>query len=83
MTKTKTNESTYLGVHLWDEILKAIVSTMPQQLFPLFKEVYGKEYPPGTSIILLPTEHSTIRETKDRPPSSKLMDISGQQSAHL
>ena len=28
---------------LWDEILKAIVDAMPEQLFPLFKELYGKE----------------------------------------
>ena len=36
------------GTRLWDEILKAIVDAMPEQLFPLFKEVYGKEYPKGT-----------------------------------
>ena len=44
MTKTKTKETNYSGIHLWDEILKGIVSTMPQQLFPLFKEVFGKVY---------------------------------------
>ena len=47
---------------LWDEILKAIVDAMPEQLFPLFKEVYGKEYPDGTPITLLATESSTYRE---------------------
>ena len=76
MTKTKTKETNYSGIHLWDEILKGIVSTMPQQLFPLFKEVFGKVYPPGTSIVLLSTEQSTLRETREGPPSSQLMDIS-------
>ncbi|MCM1047894.1 MAG: hypothetical protein NC433_05660 [Clostridiales bacterium] len=46
----------YDGRKLWDEILKAIVDTMPEQLFPLFKEVYGKDYPKGTPIVLLKTE---------------------------
>ena len=34
--------------NLWDEIFNTIVDVMPEQLFPLFKEVYGKEYPKGT-----------------------------------
>jgi len=61
--------------NLWDEIPKAIVSTMPEQLFPLFKEVYGREYPPGTPIRLLSTEYSTYLENPDAPPGSKLADI--------
>ena len=36
------------GKNLWDEIFNTIVDVMPEQLFPLFKEVYGKEYPKGT-----------------------------------
>ncbi|WP_257903935.1 hypothetical protein [Schaedlerella arabinosiphila] len=40
---------------LWDEILKAIEDAIPEQLFPLFKELYGKEYPRGTPITLLAT----------------------------
>lgn len=60
---------------LWDEIFKAIVDTMPRQLFPLFREVFGKEYPPGTPIRLLATEHSTYRDTPAKSPSSNLMDI--------
>lgn len=67
---------TIIGDRLWDEILKAVVYTMPKQLFPLIKEVYGKEYPPGTPIKILGTEHSTyLDDTKDTP-SSKLMDLS-------
>ena len=53
------------GTRLWDEILKAIVDAMPEQLFPLFKEVFGKEYPKGTPIILLATESSTYQENPD------------------
>lgn len=70
------HSQTIIGDRLWDEILKAIVYTMPKQLFPLIKEVYGKEYPPDTPIRILGTEHSTyLDDTKDAP-SSKLMDIS-------
>ncbi len=60
---------------LWDEILKAIVDAMPEQLFPLFKEVYGKEYPKGTPITLLATEYSTYQENPNAPPSSRLTNI--------
>ena len=63
------------GGKLWDEILKAIVSTMPSQLFPLFKEVYGRDYPRGTSIVLLSTETSSFQESAQSPPGSTLMDI--------
>lgn len=69
-------EQTIIGDRLWDEILKAIVYTMPKQLFPLIREVYGKEYPPDTPIRLLNTEHSTCLDDPAHPPSSKLMDIS-------
>lgn len=61
--------------NLWDEIPKAIVYAMPEQLFPLFKEVYGREYPPGTPLQLLSTEYSTYLENPDAPPGSKLADI--------
>ncbi|MDE7254288.1 MAG: DUF4398 domain-containing protein, partial [Acetatifactor sp.] len=52
-----------------------IVDTMPEQLFPLFKEVFGKEYPPDTPIRLLATEHSTYSDAPEKSPSSTLMDI--------
>ncbi len=60
---------------LWDEILKAIVDSMPEQLFPLFKEVFGKEYPPDASIMLLATEQSTFLEDPGAPPGSRFSDI--------
>ena len=63
------------GTKLWDEILKAIVSTMPSQLFPLFKEIYGKEYSKETSIVVLGSETSSFQEDKDKPHGSTLMDI--------
>lgn len=71
MEKTRS----HIGEKLWDEMLKAIVGTMPEQLFPLFKQVYGKEYPRGTPIHLLSTEHSTFENNANIPPSSRLMDI--------
>ncbi|MDE6530929.1 MAG: hypothetical protein K2K96_09175 [Lachnospiraceae bacterium] len=70
-----TQTAVYDGRKLWDEILKAIVDTMPTQLFPLFREVYGKEYPEGTSIVLLETETSTFWESGEEPPGSTFMDI--------
>ena len=63
-----------IGDRLWDEILKAIVYAMPNQLFSLIKEIYGKEYPPDTPIKLLSTEHSTFQDSPTSP-SSNLMDI--------
>lgn len=67
---------TIIGDRLWDEILKSIVYVMPNQLFPLIREVYGKEYPPDTPVRLLGTEHSTYLDDPDSPPSSNLMDLS-------
>ncbi len=73
--ETPSTEPAVYGGKIWDEITKAIVDAMPEQLFPLFKEVYGKEYPEGTSIILLNTETSTFWENREAPPKSTLMDI--------
>lgn len=69
-------KQTIIGDKLWDEILKAIVYVMPGQLFPLIKEVYGKEYPPDTPVRLLSTEHSAYLNDPNDPLSSTLMDIS-------
>ena len=74
--KNPMTEPTALdGGKLWDEILKAIVSTMPSQLFPLFKEVYGKDYPKETSVVLLNTETSSFHENRQDSPGSTFMDI--------
>ena len=72
---TMPDPTTFDGEKLWDEILKAIVSTMPSQLFPLFKEVYGKEYTKDTPIVILGTETSSFQEDRGGPPGSTLMDI--------
>ena len=63
------------GGKLWDEILKAIVSAMPSQLFPLFKEVYGRDYPKETPVVLLNSETSSFQENKQDAPGSTFMDI--------
>ena len=73
--KTMPDPAALDGNKLWDEILKAIVSAMPTQLFPLFKEVYGREYPKDTPIVVLGSETSTFGEDSKEPPSSTLMDI--------
>ena len=76
MHKNTTPDPTaFDGDKLWDEILKAIVSAMPSQLFPLFKEVYGKEYKKDTPIVVLGSETSSFQEDRDGPPGSTLMDI--------
>lgn len=46
---------------LWDEIMKKETFLMPEQLFPLIKEVHGKAYPTGTEIYPLATEFSVER----------------------
>ena len=73
--KTMPNPAVFDGTKLWDEILKAIVSAMPTQLFPLFKEVYGREYSKDTSIVLLGSETSSFQDNDKEPPGSTLMDI--------
>ena len=45
---------------LWDEIIKALVYNMPDQLFPLIQEIYGISYPKGTSVQFLSTEQPQI-----------------------
>lgn len=46
---------------LFDEILKKEAYVMSRQLFPLIKEIYGKDYPKGTSVEPLATEFSVER----------------------
>lgn len=78
MTKNKNlAEPTAIdGKKLWDMILKTIVAGMPSQLFPLFKEVYGREYPKDTKVLVLGSETSSFMEDSTNPPASTLMDIS-------
>ena len=73
--KTMPDPAALDGNKLWDELLKAIVSAMPTQLFPLFKEVYGRDYPKDTPIVVLGSETSSFGEDSKKPPGSTLMDI--------
>ena len=58
MTKEVDKSSpAFLQDKLWDEITKSIADRMPNQLFPLFKEAFGKEYPKGTAIRIIQTEY--------------------------
>ena len=71
-----TTDTTVLdGSKLGDEIFKAIVGAMPEQIFPVIKEVYDKTYPKGTSVIPLSTEHSTYQKNKGKKLSSTFMDL--------
>lgn len=54
-------ESLSTEAQLWDEIMKKETFLMPQQLFPLIKEVHGKDYPPNAEIKPLATEYSVER----------------------
>ena len=73
--KSMTEPTALDGSKLWDEILKAIVSAMPSQLFPLFKEVYGRDYPKETPVVLLNSETSSFQENKQNTPRTTFMDI--------
>ena len=46
---------------LWDEIMKKETFIMPEQIFPLIREVHGKEYPKTVKIRPLATEYSVER----------------------
>ncbi len=51
---------------LWDEIMKKEAFLMPEQLFPLIREIHGKAYPIDTAIKPLATEYSVERsDTKE------------------
>ena len=73
--KLMTDPAVLDGSKLWDEIFKAMIGTMPEQIFPVIKEAYGKTYPKGTPITILGTETSTFHSGSGKPPSSTLMDI--------
>ena len=73
--KLMTDTTVLDGSKLWDEIFKAMIGTMPEQIFPVVKEVYNKTYPKGTPITILGTETTTFTGGSGKPPSSTLMDI--------
>ncbi len=63
MTKEVDKSSpAFLQDKLWDEITKSIADRMPNQLFLLFKEAFGKEYPKGTAIRIQKYSLEDIRE---------------------
>lgn len=64
-----------LAHKLWDEIFKSIVRHMPEQLLPLFKHVFQKEYPSNTCIELLSTEYSALQKSSPKELSSIFADI--------
>ena len=64
-----------LGEKLWDEITKSIADHMPNQLFPLFREAFGKTYPKGTSIQLLQTEYPIPDKKTNKKLTSVYSDI--------
>lgn len=64
-----------LAHKLWDEIFKSIVRHMPEQLLPLFKHVFQKEYPSSTCIELLSTEYSSPKKSSPKELSSIFADI--------
>ena len=45
----------------WDELLKRQIQLHPGMFPPLVKEIFGKEYPAGTSITILSTEYIVDR----------------------
>ena len=68
-------ENTFIAQNLWDEITKVISQEMTHRLLPVISEAYGRNYPPGTSIQLLSTEHSTHFDDPSKDISTRLMDI--------
>lgn len=67
-------ESLSTEAQLWDEIMKKETFLMPEQLFPLIKEVHGKEYPKTAGIKPLATEYS-VERMDTREISSVRADI--------
>ena len=54
-----------MEAQLWDEILKKEIHIMSKQIFPLIKEVHGKEYPESAEVKPIATEYSVEREGKE------------------
>ena len=77
------NLSIELAHKLWDEIFKSIIRHMPEQLFPLFKLIFKKEYPRGTPVELLSTEYPVPGKTGSGQISSIFADIVLRICQHL
>ena len=71
-----SKDTTLTEPMLWDEIMKALVYTMPEQLFPLIEEVYGITYPKGTSVQFLSTEQPVFPNNTEEAFISQFMDLS-------
>ncbi len=71
-----SKDTTLTEPMLWDEIMKALVYTMPEQLFPLIEEVYGITYPKGTTVQLLSTEQPVFPNNTEESFTSQFMDLS-------
>ena len=71
-----SKDTTLTEPMLWDEIMKALVYTMPEQLFPLIEEVYGITYPKGTSVQFLSTEQPVFPNNTEESFTSQFMDLS-------
>ena len=72
---------------LWDSILKSIIHHMPEQLFPLLKHIFGKEYPKGAPVKLLAAEYAAPGKSAPQNLSSifadVVMQIAGTDIYHL
>ena len=71
-----SKDTTLTEPMLWDEIMKALVYTMPEQLFPLIEEVYGITYPKGTTVQFLSTEQPVFPNNTEEAFTSQFMDLS-------
>ena len=71
-----SKDTTLTEPMLWDEIMKALVYTMPEQLFPLIEEVYGITYPKRTSVQFLSTEQPVFPNNTEESFTSQFMDLS-------
>ena len=71
-----SKDTTLTEPMLWDEIMKALVYTMPEQLFPFIEEVYGITYPKGTSVQFLSTEQPVFPNNTEEAFTSQFMDLS-------
>lgn len=72
---TFSQSSSLFARKLWDSILKSIIHHMPEQLFPLLKHIFGKEYPKDASVELLAAEYTAPGKSSPRNLSSIFADV--------